>query len=181
MNLPIQDNLINALQRQIPQILMCEWQARWYLICSHQFSSTFGLPSQIICGKVHYSVSAESKMIQLETLPLMLQKILQTSHKELAANLDPRELRALAQHYCIAGRMSRNKSDISRRKLKQSLSVREIEVLKLIAQGLSMKAIAGRLEISHHTVNTYHKTIYRKLSANSKIEAIMRAQAIGVL
>lgn len=111
----------------------------------------------------------------------MLQKIMQSGSKELPENMDAREIRALAQHYSIAGRMSRNKEDAHRRKMSQILSQRELEVLKLIALGLSMKGIAARLDISPHTVNSYHKIIYRKLSANSKVEAMIRAQAIGLL
>ena len=175
------DSQISALFRQLPQMLVCEWQSRWYLICSNTFSNTFGLPSQINCGKAQYLISGESKITQIETLPLMLQKLIAAGNKELPSNMDVREIRALAQHYSIAGRLSRIKSEASRSKVRQLLSQRELAVLRLIAQGLSMKAIALRLEISPHTVNTYHKTIYRKLSANSKIEAMIRAQALGLI
>ena len=175
------DSQISALFRQLPQMLMCEWKSNWYLICSNTFSNNFGIPSQISCGKVQYIISAESNNAQIETLPLMLQKIMQSGSKELPKNMDAREIRALAQHYSIAGRMSRNKGDAHRRKMSQILSQRELEVLKLIALGLSMKGIAARLDISPHTVNSYHKIIYRKLSANSKVEAMIRAQAIGLL
>lgn len=162
-------------------MLMCEWESRWYLICSNTFSNTFGIPSQISCGKVQYQINAEPKAVQIETLPLMLQKIMQSGSKEFPENMYAREIRALAQHYSIAGRINRNNTAVSRQKIQQALSNRELEVLRLIAQGLSMKSIAARLEISPHTVNSYHKTIYRKLSANSKIEAMVRAQAIGLI
>ena len=175
------DLQISALFRQLPQMLMCEWKSNWYLICSNTFSNKFGIPSQISCGRVQYIISAESKNAQIETLPLMLQKIMQSGSKELPENMDARVIRALAQHYSIAGRMSRNKGDAHRHKMSQILSQRELEVLKLIALGLSMKGIAARLDISPHTVNSYHKIIYRKLSANSKVEAMIRAQAIGLL
>jgi DNA-binding NarL/FixJ family response regulator len=51
------------------------------------------------------------------------------------------------------------------------LSERQLEVLKLIAQGLTDKAIAGELEISIHTVNNYTRKIYEKLHVNSRAEA----------
>lgn len=81
------DSQISALFRQLPQMLMCEWKSNWYLICSNTFSNNFGIPSQISCGKVQYIISAESKNAQIETLPLMLQKIMQSGSKELPENM----------------------------------------------------------------------------------------------
>lgn len=58
--------------------------------------------------------------------------------------------------------------------LKQSpLSSREIEILDLIAEGLSSKAIAGKLFLSTHTVNTHRQNILTKLGAHNIAEALM--------
>lgn len=54
------------------------------------------------------------------------------------------------------------------------LSKRQLEVLKLIAQGLTDKAIAGEMDISIHTVNNYTRKIYEKLHVNSRTEAAAR-------
>ena len=51
------------------------------------------------------------------------------------------------------------------------LSERQLEVLKLIAHGLTDKAIAGEMGISIHTVNNYTRKIYEKLHVNSRAEA----------
>ena len=47
------------------------------------------------------------------------------------------------------------------------LSAREIEVLRLVALGLSTKEIAGRLEISTRTVETHRGNLMRKLGVHS--------------
>jgi DNA-binding CsgD family transcriptional regulator len=49
----------------------------------------------------------------------------------------------------------------------ETLSIREIEVLKLIARGLMNKQIAGQLSISTHTVISHRKNITRKLGINT--------------
>ena len=53
----------------------------------------------------------------------------------------------------------------------EELTVREIEVLRLLATGLSNKQIAGRLVLSQHTVNGHIHSIYGKLAVNSRSAA----------
>jgi DNA-binding NarL/FixJ family response regulator len=55
------------------------------------------------------------------------------------------------------------------------LSTREIEVLKLIVEGLDFRKIAEKLFISPHTVRTHISKIYEKLHVNSKAQAISAA------
>ena len=54
----------------------------------------------------------------------------------------------------------------------ESLTPREIEVLKLVAAGLGNKEIASRLEISEHTVKFHVASIMGKLGASSRTEAV---------
>ena len=53
----------------------------------------------------------------------------------------------------------------------EELTAREIEVLRLLATGLSNKQIAGRLVLSPHTVNGYIHSIFGKLALNSRSAA----------
>jgi DNA-binding NarL/FixJ family response regulator len=62
-----------------------------------------------------------------------------------------------------------------------TLSNREWEVLKLIAGGATNKEIAGELFISPHTVKDHTRTLYRRLGARNRAEAIQRAQRMGLL
>ena len=63
----------------------------------------------------------------------------------------------------------------------ESLSDREIEVLKLIAAGLTNQEIAERLFISLNTVRTHTKNINGKLDVHSRTQAIARAKKLGLI
>jgi LuxR family maltose regulon positive regulatory protein len=61
------------------------------------------------------------------------------------------------------------------------LSPRETGILKLIAQGLSNKEIARRLEIGPETVKSHLKSAYTKLGVERRAQAVSRAQTLGVV
>ena len=61
----------------------------------------------------------------------------------------------------------------------EALTGRELEVLRLAAQGLTNRAIGHRLGISHRTVQGHLQSIYGKLAANSRTEAVTEALRRG--
>jgi DNA-binding NarL/FixJ family response regulator len=61
----------------------------------------------------------------------------------------------------------------------ESLTAREIEVLQLMARGLTNRQIAGRLHISEHTVKFHAAAILGKVNARSRAEAVARAIGLG--
>jgi LuxR family maltose regulon positive regulatory protein len=63
----------------------------------------------------------------------------------------------------------------------EPLSERELEVLHLIADGLTNPEIASRLFISLNTVKAHCKNIYGKLGVKNRMQAIGRARALGLL
>lgn len=63
----------------------------------------------------------------------------------------------------------------------QALTPREIEVLGMMAQGLANKAIARCLGISEHTVKFHISSIFTKLNASSRTEAVMLGARQGLL
>ena len=65
--------------------------------------------------------------------------------------------------------------------LAEPLSEREVEVLELIAEGLSNKLIAYQLSISEHTVKTHVASILAKLNATSRTEAVSQAIRRGLV
>jgi len=65
--------------------------------------------------------------------------------------------------------------------LKPRLTKREIDVLTLIAKGLSYNEIANMLIMSSHTVTSHIKNIYRKLSVHSRGEAAFEAMQLGLI
>jgi len=54
------------------------------------------------------------------------------------------------------------------------LSEREIEILKILAEGLSKKQIADKLFISHHTVDSHVRKIYDKLEVHTSCAAVAK-------
>jgi LuxR family maltose regulon positive regulatory protein len=65
--------------------------------------------------------------------------------------------------------------------LVEPLSQRELEILKLIAQGLSNREIGERLFLALDTIKGHNRKIFDKLQAQSRTEAIVRARALGLL
>jgi len=65
--------------------------------------------------------------------------------------------------------------------LVEELTKREREVLELLAEGLSNRSIAVQLEISEHTVKYHVNAILRKLGAQSRTEAVVRATRSGLI
>jgi DNA-binding NarL/FixJ family response regulator len=61
------------------------------------------------------------------------------------------------------------------------LTAREIEVLTLVASGLQNSQIAARLYISEGTVKRHLTNIYLKLEVRSRIKAVNKATAMGLL
>jgi len=61
----------------------------------------------------------------------------------------------------------------------ESLTSRELEVLQLMARGLTNRQIAGHLKISEHTVKFHAGGVLGKLNARSRTEAVARAAGLG--
>ncbi len=64
--------------------------------------------------------------------------------------------------------------------LPSGLSKREAEVLGLLAAGLTNKELATRLHVSVRTVDTHVSSIYRKVGARGRVEAVAFAMAHGI-
>jgi two-component system, NarL family, response regulator YdfI len=61
------------------------------------------------------------------------------------------------------------------------LTSREVEVLRMLAEGLGNKTIARKLEISEHTVKFHISSIFSKLNASSRTEAVMLGARQGLV
>jgi DNA-binding NarL/FixJ family response regulator len=62
-----------------------------------------------------------------------------------------------------------------------SLTSREMDVLRLLAQGRTYRQVAHELHVSAHTVQTHVKNVYAKLDVHSAREAIWRALQLRIL
>ena len=66
-------------------------------------------------------------------------------------------------------------------RLPEPLSERELEVLALIAAGMSNQDIAAKLFLSTSTIKTHINRLYRKLDARSRTQAIARARELNLI
>ena len=61
------------------------------------------------------------------------------------------------------------------------LSQREVEILTLLAAGLTNQGVAERLHVSLHTVRNHTVNIYRKLGVENRSQAVDRARLWGLI
>jgi LuxR family transcriptional regulator, maltose regulon positive regulatory protein len=64
--------------------------------------------------------------------------------------------------------------------LGETLSESELRVLRLLVEGRSLREVSKELFLSHNTVKTHRRTIYRKLGVSTRKEALERATELGL-
>jgi two-component system, NarL family, response regulator LiaR len=67
------------------------------------------------------------------------------------------------------------------RLLDLAITKRELEILDLIAQGLSNREIAEKLFVSENTVKTHSSRLFDKLSAKRRTQAVQRGKELGLI
>lgn len=65
--------------------------------------------------------------------------------------------------------------------LAEPLTAREVEILRLVAQGLSNREIAERLFLAEGTVKNYVTTLLQKIGVRDRTQAALRGRELGVL
>ena len=65
--------------------------------------------------------------------------------------------------------------------LVESLSERELEVLRLLAAGMSNQEIAEEFVVTIHTVKWHTKNLYSKLNVRNRAEALARGTELGLI
>lgn len=83
-----------------------------------------------------------------------------------------------AQSLLLSGEAAREEQD-AEDGVVERLTGREGEVLRLLAQGLTNKEIAAALRISEHTVKFHVSSIYGKLGASNRTEAVRKGARRG--
>ncbi|HYO44991.1 MAG TPA: LuxR C-terminal-related transcriptional regulator [Candidatus Limnocylindrales bacterium] len=100
----------------------------------------------------------------------------------LARGASPDQVRRLLAAFpAIAPGSAASATTPADSRLAEPLSRRELEVLSLLADGLTNQEIASRLYLSLHTVKAHARTIYAKLGVGSRTQAAARARALGLL
>jgi DNA-binding CsgD family transcriptional regulator len=100
-----------------------------------------------------------------------------------AATLDAaRALEASADALVVAPRgLPRLSASTDEPPAVEALTPRELEIIALLAEGLPNKGIAARLGISDQTVKFHVASIYGKLGASNRTDAVRRALRRGIL
>ena len=80
-----------------------------------------------------------------------------------------------ARHTSVLG------SNASAGQLVEALSEREVEVLQMVAAGMSNKEIANELILAVSTVKRHMSNVYGKLNVNNRTQAVARARDLHLL
>ena len=88
---------------------------------------------------------------------------------------------AYVEHLLSAGGAIPEAGTLRNAYLVEPLSDRELEVLKLLALGLSNREIAGQLFVSPETIKKHAGNIYGKLGVHGRVEAITRARMLSLI
>ncbi len=90
--------------------------------------------------------------------------------------LQERLLSVVQGHTALDPRAADVLADYVRQRPLQALNLREMEILRLIAQGLTNREIGEQLYLSENTIKGYVKTILSKMGARNRIEAVFLAR-----
>jgi LuxR family transcriptional regulator, maltose regulon positive regulatory protein len=115
-----------------------------------------------------------------QSMALMLNE---TLNRGIAPNYVQRLLTAFPSDDTeqASSRASSSQTRAPKSELDETLSQRELEVLRLIAQGLSNREISERLYLALNTVKGHNQKIYSKLQVQSRTEAVARARELDLL
>jgi LuxR family transcriptional regulator, maltose regulon positive regulatory protein len=102
-------------------------------------------------------------------------------YEALSRGVRPDYVSRLLAAFPVAEHVTPSRTKSSDSDLVEPLSERELEVLQLIAEGLTNREIATRLYLSLHTVKVHARNIYRKLGIKGRTQAVARGKALGIL
>jgi LuxR family maltose regulon positive regulatory protein len=103
-------------------------------------------------------------------------------YEALSQGVEPEYVRRLLAAFPVAETEQETPSRLrgSRSELVEPLSERELEVLELIAEGLTNQEVATRLYLSLHTVKVHVRNIFAKLAVKNRAQAVAKGRALGL-
>jgi LuxR family transcriptional regulator, maltose regulon positive regulatory protein len=104
---------------------------------------------------------------------------LRSARDEIAELADPGRVLFLAEE--VDRDLGRAKSRAAEGALAELPSAAELAVLRLLASDLSVRQIGGELFLSPNTIRSHTRSLYRKLGVNSRVDAVARSEALGLV
>jgi RNA polymerase sigma factor (sigma-70 family) len=140
-----------------------------------------GAPLVLLTDRVDASVALEAMRSGVRGFlvkPDALRELAPTLRRILTGEriIDPAIEQASVE---MLGRFARRTREGA--EVEAALSPREMEILILMGEGLTMQQIARRLGISPRTVETHATKLYRKLEVRTRVQAVAKAASIGLI
>lgn len=148
---------------------LIDWKYKYYLMLARVYCSEgfFDLAQDCLQeSKANFVMTPMPDDVSFEDMEIMIAKA-------EAPNVDGKGI-SLKKSPLL-------KKERANQSLVESLTVRELEVLGLIAAGLSNQEIGDTLFLSLNTIKGYNKTIFGKLQVKRRTEAVVKANEIGLV
>ena len=119
--------------------------------------------------------------IKVEQGPAMTKMLYQAAAQGLSPKFSGKLLAEFGEAGSLAVAADLPPESSKPERLIEPLSERELEVLDLIAEGLTNREIAQKLYLSLSTVKAHTYNMYGKLDVHSRTQAVARARMLGLL
>lgn len=133
-------------------LVLLQWLELKFLIISYQFEIYIGIISIL---SLLLGIWVSNKIIKPQSETIIIEK----------------EVRVSTENFVL------NEIELKQR----SISKRELEVLTLMAKGMSNKEIADQLFVSLNTIKTHSANLFEKLDAKRRTQAIETAKQLQLL
>jgi LuxR family maltose regulon positive regulatory protein len=166
------------------------WKYKYYLMLARVYCNEgfYDLARDCVLeSKAHYFMNPMPDDITFDDMETMIDQA-ETSGYPIQRSMDGGNNEAFSQDLAkteskgfYPNKLPLLKKEYANHTLVESLTVRELEVLALIASGLSNQEICNTLFLALSTVKGYNQTIYGKLQVKRRTEAVARAKELGLV
>lgn len=147
---------------------LMDWKYKYYLLLARVYCSEGFIDLARDCvreSRIHFFMNPIPEDISFEEMD---EAIDQAEKRQGSASVGESVNKAFLQEH-------------ANRSLAEPLTVRELEVLTLIASGISNREICSKLFLALSTVKGYNQTIYGKLQVKRRTEAVIKAKVLGLV
>jgi two-component system response regulator DesR len=157
-------------------------EARHALRLTRRFSPDLILIAPRVGGHSAVRIAGALSSECRRSRPVLMCRPASLANTELAAGLDCVDVSLPAREIvdAVHAVLSRSEPPAPRLRLDCDLTPREREVLTEMCTGATNREIAQRLCLSRHTVKEHTQTLFRKLGARNRTQAVLRAERLGL-